>query len=188
MRPPLPSFSTTSAGMLPKLPPGRTRLACSTRSLVGSRTVWALIVQFPGDAVTRSCMRQAKGVLDPVQYFLIRSLDRHEDRMAHLVVNRLGDMTLARRVLDQQHFARADDARLAVARLDADAAVEVDDVLTARRGMPFIVIGAGRLAEDDAGRGEGRRGLAAAALVFPFDLDVAEMRLALVVDIEIVDA
>jgi hypothetical protein len=31
---------------LPKLPPGRTRLACSTRSLVGSMTVWTLIVQF----------------------------------------------------------------------------------------------------------------------------------------------
>ena len=66
---------------------------------------------------------------------------------------------------------------------DADAAVEVDDVLPARRGMPFVVVAAGRLAEDDAGRREGVRGLAAPALVLPFDLDVAEMRLALVVDI-----
>ena len=32
IRPPLPSFRITSAGMLPKLPPGSTRLACSTRS------------------------------------------------------------------------------------------------------------------------------------------------------------
>src|SRR5215216_6611809 len=124
MRPPLPSFSTTSAGMLPKLPPGRTRLACSTRSLVGSRTVWALIVQFPGDAVTRSCMRQAKGALDPAQNFLTRSLERHEDGMAHLVVHRLGEMAFAGRVFDQQHLTGADDAGLAVARLDADAAVE----------------------------------------------------------------
>src|SRR4029079_8754475 len=100
--------------------------------------------------------------------------------MAHLAVHRLGKMALAGRVLDQQHLAGADDARLAVARLDADAAIEVDDVLPARRRVPFVVVGTRRLAKDDAGRREGRRGLAATALVFPFDLDVAEMRLALV--------
>ena len=105
--------------------------------------------------------------------------------MAHLARDGLGEVALAGRVLDQQHLAGADDARLAVARLDADAAVEVDDVLPARRGMPFVVVAAGRLAEDDAGRLEGVRGLAAPALVLPFDLDVAEMRLALVVDIEL---
>src|ERR1041384_1133042 len=108
-------------------------------------------------------MRQAKRALRSAQNFLTASLDRHEDRMAHLVVHRLGEMALARRVLDQQHLARADDARFAVARLDADAAVEIYDVLPARRGMPFVVVGAGRLTEDDAGRREGRRGLAAAA-------------------------
>src|SRR5215471_18371993 len=99
--------------------------------------------------------------------------------MTHLAFDGLGDMALARRVLDQQHFARADDARLAVARLDADRAVEVDDVLPARRGVPFVVVGARRLAEDDAGRLEGVGGPAAAPLVLPFDLDVAEVRLAL---------
>src|SRR5262245_45002964 len=68
-------------------------------------------------------------------------LDGHEDRMAHLAFDRLGEMALAGRVLDQQHLAGADDARLAVARLDRHAAVEVDDVLPARRGMPFVVVG-----------------------------------------------
>src|SRR5262249_5280196 len=108
--------------------------------------------------------------------------------MTHLAFDGLGEMALARRVLDQQHFARADDARLAVARLDADGAVEIDDVLTARRGMPFVVVRAGRLAKDDAGGGKRVRGLAAATFVLPLNLDVAEMRLALVVDIEIVNA
>ncbi len=82
----------------------------------------------------------------------------------------------------------ADDAGLAVARLDGNAGVEVDDVLPARRGMPFVIVGAGRLAEDDAGRRQRGRGLAAAAFVLPLDLDVAEMGLAVGVDIQVMDA
>src|SRR5579883_1265553 len=97
-------------------------------------------------------------------------------------------MALAVRVLDQEHFARADHALLAVARRDLDRTVEIDDVLPARRGVPCVIVAARRLAEDDAGRLESGRGLAARALVLPFDLDVAEMRLALIVDIEIVNA
>ena len=108
--------------------------------------------------------------------------------MAHLARDGLGEVALAGGVLDQQHLAGADDAGLAVARLDTHATVEVDDVLSARRGMPFVVVAAGRLAEDDAGRLEGVRRLAAPALVLPFDLNVAEMRLALVVNVEIMDA
>src|SRR5215471_2022507 len=102
-------------------------------------------------------------------------LDGNEDRMAHLARDRLGEMALAVGILDQEHLARADDALFAVARRDLDRAVEVDDVLPARRRVPGIVVGAGRLAEDDAGRLEGRRGLAAGAFVLPFDLDVAEV-------------
>ena len=99
-------------------------------------------------------------------------LDRHEDRMAHLALDRLGEMALAVSVLDQQDLARADDARLAVARLDRHAAVEVDDVLPARRRVPGVVVAAGRLAEDDAGCRDGRGSLAAGTLVLPFDFDV----------------
>src|SRR5258707_15042389 len=97
-------------------------------------------------------------------------------------------MALAVRVLDQEHLAGADDALLAIARRDLDSAVEVDDVLPARRGMPGIVVGARRLAEDDAGRLEGRRGLATRAFVLPFDLDVTEVSFAFFVDIEVMDA
>src|SRR5260370_41673918 len=78
-----------------------------------------------------------------------RLLDGHEDGMAHLAFDGAREMALAVCVLDQQHLARADDALLAVARLDRNGAVEIDDVLPARRGMPFIVVAAGRLAEED---------------------------------------
>src|SRR5580765_7010408 len=97
-------------------------------------------------------------------------------------------MALAVGVLDQEHLARADDALLAVARRDFHGAVEIDDVLAARCRMPRIVVGARRLAEDDAGRLEGVRRLPARALVLPLDLDVAEMRFALGVDVEVMDA
>ena len=102
--------------------------------------------------------------------------------------DRLGAVTLAVRILDQDHLAGADDAGLAVAGLDGDTGVEIDDVLPARRGMPFVIVGAGRLAEDDAGRRQGGRGLAAATFVLPLDLDVAEVGLAVGVDIQVMDA
>jgi hypothetical protein len=50
-----------------------------------------------------------------------------------------------------------------------------------------LVLGLG-LAEDDAGRRQALRQFAAAALFDPFDLDVAEVRLAIGVGVEVVDA
>src|SRR5438477_8770997 len=97
-------------------------------------------------------------------------------------------MALAVGILDQEHLARANDALLAVACRDLHGAVEIDDVLPAWCGMPRIVVGARRLAEDDAGRFEGVRRLPTRTLVLPLDLDVAEMGLALGVDVEVMDA
>src|SRR5436190_14521816 len=161
IRPPWPDRSSTSAGMLPKLPPGSTRLASSIKSATGSRAVWTAMV--------------------------CSLLDGDEDRMAHLARDGLRQMALAVGVLDQEHLAWADNALLAVARGDFDGAVEIDDVLPPRRGVPGVIEGAGCLAEDDAGCREGGRGLATGPLVLPFDLDIAEVGLALVVDVEIVD-
>src|SRR5712691_6364996 len=96
-------------------------------------------------------------------------------------------MSLAGDVLDQDDFAGPDDPRLAVAGGDLDAGVEVDDVLPARRRVPVEVVGRLHLAEDDAGRRQPLRQLAAAALLDPLDLDVAEMRLAIGVGIKIMD-
>src|SRR4051812_37727997 len=148
MRPPWPERTTTSAGMLPKLPPGSTRLASSSRSATGSRAVWMAMVNS----------------------YSMGLFDRHEDRMAHLARDCLGQMALAVGVLHQEHLTRSDDALLAVARGDLDGAVEVDDVLPPRRGMPRIIVGAGRLAKDDAGCRDRGRGLAAGPLILPFDL------------------
>src|SRR5229473_5424201 len=95
-------------------------------------------------------------------------------------------MSLARGVLDQDHFTRADDPRFAVAGGDLDASIEIDDVLPARRRVPVEVIGRLHLAEDDAGRRQPLRQFAGAALLDPFDLDVAEMRLAARIGVKIV--
>ena len=77
--------------------------------------------------------------------------------------------------------------RFAVARGDLDAGIEVDDVLPARRRVPVEVIGRLHLAEDDAGRRQPLRQFAAGSLLDPFDLDVAEMRLAARIGRKIVD-
>jgi hypothetical protein len=90
-------------------------------------------------------------------------------------------------VLDQEHLARADHALLAVARGDLDAGVEIDDVLPPRRRMPIEIIVALGLAENDAGRRETLRQLAARPVFHPFDFDVAEMGLAVGIDVKIVN-
>src|ERR1035437_3774209 len=115
-------------------------------------------------------------------------LDRDEQGVAELAIDRLGDVSLAVRVLDQEYLARADHAAFAVADGDFHGAIEVDDVLPARRGMPGIVVGAGRDAKDDAGSRQALGHLAAGAFLGPFHLDVAEMGLSGVVDVAVVDA
>src|ERR1700693_5894902 len=117
-----------------------------------------------------------------------RLLDRDEDRVADLALDVIGEVPLAGRVLDQDDLANADQPALAVARGDLHPGIEVDDVLPARRGVPVeVVLGLG-LTEDDAGRRQALRQFAAAALFDPFDLDVAEVRFALGVGVEVVDA
>src|SRR3954451_12727909 len=115
-------------------------------------------------------------------------LHRHEDAVPDLALDCLRQMALAGRVLDQDHLAGADNSRLAVARGDLHAGVEIDDVLPARRRVPVQIIVRLHLAEDDAGRRQPLRQFAGPAFLGPFDLDVAEMRLALGVGVEIVDA
>ena len=83
---------------------------------------------------------------------LIRALfDRHENRMPHLAADRLRQMALAADVLDEDDLAGADLPSLAVAGGDLHAAVQIDDVLAARRRMPGQIVIPRRLAENDAG-------------------------------------
>src|SRR5881392_732191 len=96
-------------------------------------------------------------------------------------------MALAPRVLDEDHFAGADPAHLAVARGDLHARVEIDDVLPLRSRMPVEVVLGLDLAEDDAGGGKARRQPTGASRFREGDLHVLEVRLALGVDVEPVD-
>src|ERR1700736_1599422 len=97
-------------------------------------------------------------------------------------------MALAGRVLDQDYLAGADHPALAVAGGDFDPGVEIDDVLPARCGGPVdVVLGLG-FAKDDAVGWQAFGQFAAAPLLDPLDFDVAEMRLAAGIGIEIVYA
>src|ERR1700732_2248409 len=113
-------------------------------------------------------------------------LDGYEDTVADLVVDCLREMPFTGGVLDQEHLAGADLADLAVARGDLDTGVKVDDVLPPGCGMPAEIVGRRDLAEDDAGRRQALGELARARLLDPFDLDVAEVRLAVRVGVEVV--
>src|SRR6516165_269796 len=98
--------------------------------------------------------------------------------MPDLAFDMLRQMTFPGRVFDQDDLAGPDDAAFAVAGGYFDAGIEIDDVLPARRRVPVdVVLGLG-LAENDAGGQEAFGQFAAAPLFDPFDLDVAEMRLA----------
>src|SRR3984893_6903568 len=114
------------------------------------------------------------------------SVDGYEDTVADLVVDCLREMPFTGRVLDQDHLAGADLAGFAVARGDLDAGVEIDDVLATGCGMPVEIVGRRNLAEDDAGRRQALGEFARARLLGPFDLDVAEVRLAVRVGVEVV--
>src|SRR5260370_3785256 len=113
--------------------------------------------------------------------------DRDEDAMTELAVQGLRQVALAPRVLDQDHLARADAARLAVAGGDLHAGVQVDDVLAARRGVPIEIVVGLDLAEDDPGRGQARREPARAPGLDVRDLHVLEVQLALLVDEQMMD-
>src|ERR1700730_256501 len=102
-------------------------------------------------------------------------LDGYEDTVSDLVVDRLGEVSFAGRVLDQDHLAGGDLAGFAVARGDLDTGVEIDDVLPPGRGMPVEIVGRWDLAEDDAGRRQAFGKLTRARFLDPRDLDVAEM-------------
>src|SRR5262249_42789182 len=99
----------------------------------------------------------------------------------------LRQVALAAGVLDENDVANPDEAAFAVACGGLHPGLEIDDLLPARRPVPIdIVLGLG-LAEDDAVGREALRQFAAAPLLGPLDLDVAEMRLALGVSTEIVN-
>src|SRR5215831_12389927 len=93
-------------------------------------------------------------------------------------------MALAPCVFDEHDLPRLHPAHLAVARGKLHARVQVDDVLPAWRGMPVEVVLAGHLAENDAGGGLPRRHTAGGRGRLELDLDVLEVRLALVVRVE----
>src|SRR3974377_1848812 len=95
----------------------------------------------------------------------LRSVEGYEETVADLAVDRLGEMTLAGRVLDQKHLPGADLAGFAVARGDLDAGAEIDDVLAPGCRMPIEVVGRRDLAEDDAGRRQALGELARARLL-----------------------
>src|SRR5438128_5377259 len=96
-------------------------------------------------------------------------------------------MPLTPRVLDEDHFAGADPARLAVARGELHARVEVDDVLPPRGRMPVEVVLGLDLAEDDPGGGKAGRQPPGAGRFGEGNLHVLEVRLAARVDVEPVD-
>src|SRR2546428_6102201 len=96
-------------------------------------------------------------------------------------------MALAVRVLDEEDLAGADPARIAVARGDLNARVEVDDVLAPWRGVPVEIVVGLDLPENDAGGGDPLREPSGPGRLRVLDLDVLEMRLAILVRVEPVD-
>ncbi len=107
--------------------------------------------------------------------------------MPHLAADRLRQMPLAAHILHQDDFAGADLPRFPVARGDLHPAVQVDDVLPPRCGMPAKIVIAPSLPENNAVRRQPRRQLAAVAFLNPFDLDVAPVGLTRIVNVKIMD-
>src|SRR5215469_7949234 len=95
-------------------------------------------------------------------------------------------MAFAGDVLHQHDLAGTDHPCLTVACRDLHAAVKVDDVLPPRRRMPGQIIIARGLTEDDAVRRQTRGELAEIPFLHPLHLDIAPVRLALRITINVV--
>src|SRR5580704_1606723 len=116
-----------------------------------------------------------------------RSIDRHVDSVPRFVARRSGDVALACGVLDQDDLAGTDVAGLAVAGGDRDPTRQTDHILPAWRAVPAVFVVRGGLAEHDAARRQAFRQSAGGGLLHPVDLDVAEMRLAVGILVQIVN-
>src|SRR5262249_19828536 len=114
--------------------------------------------------------------------------DRNKDRMADLALDVLRQVALAGGVLDKDHLAAANHPALPIAGGDLHPGVEIDDILPPWRRVPIDVVFGLGLAEDDAIGRQASGKLAAAPFLDPFDFDVAKMRLAVGVGIEVVNA
>src|SRR5215472_1137712 len=77
--------------------------------------------------------------------------------------------------------------RLAIAGGDRNTACQTDHILPSGRSVPAVFIIRGGFAKHDAGRRQAFRQLARGRLLDPVDLDVAEMRLAIGILVQIVD-
>src|SRR5690349_16168208 len=120
MRPPLPSFSTTSAGRLPKLPPGITFFAAVTISSRGSAVAADMAHSLANAEQRRGHKLSAIagpgiGINARANHEISHSheltlLVPHKDRMTHLSFVRPGDVAFAPGVVDQPHFARPGNA------------------------------------------------------------------------------
>src|SRR5215467_8249004 len=75
----------------------------------------------------------------------------------------------------------------AVAGSDRNTARQTDHILPSGRSVPAVFIVGGGFAEHDAGRRQAFRQLARGRLLDPVDLDIAEMRLAVGILVQIVD-
>ena len=108
--------------------------------------------------------------------------------MPDLTLDVLRQVPLARGVLHQNHLTDTDHSALAVAGGYLHPGVKIDDVLPARCRMPVDVVFGLGLTEDDTGGRQALGKLAAAPLLDLFHVDVAEVRLATGIGIEVVYA
>src|SRR5438270_6878111 len=106
--------------------------------------------------------------------------------MPDLTFDVLRQVALARGVLDQDHLADVDHPALTVAGGYLDPSVEIDDVLPTRGRVPVDIMLGLRLTGNDTGGRQALGKLAASSLLDPFHFDVAEMRLAAVIGVQIV--
>src|ERR1700732_2209925 len=108
--------------------------------------------------------------------------------MPDFALDVLRQVALASGVLDHDHLADTDQPALAVAGGYLHPGIEIDDVLPARCWVPIDVVFSLGLAGDDPGGRQAIGKLASSPVLDLLDFDVAEMRLAAGIGVQVVYA
>src|SRR5262249_28826783 len=113
--------------------------------------------------------------------------DRNDERFSRAAINGTREMAFSGQIFGENDRARSEDPALAIAGYDFDRAFQIDEILTPRRVVPVDVIVSVCFPESERFDIYGIGNLSPLVDGLPVNLDIADMRLAFFVGVDVVN-